>query len=177
MGCRDLGTSCCFSSRQASDSAQLQETHQPIRRQKAKPESLGDSRKLGSRGSVSSGCPGRPSHWCGRPGGQSPGCLHGPEPSGLLPCSSGSDRTAPPGSESRHKKTDKVFPKSYPLGNNHRASIKSLTGLQVFVLSVGTRLVPFPQRPVFHIYQCALVLSSFMTTCTFARTHTHAHNH
>lgn len=62
------------------------------------PRTAGHSRIWDSRGSVSSGCPGRRSRSCGRPGGQSPGCPRDPGRSGRTPCSSGSGCTFPPGS-------------------------------------------------------------------------------
>lgn len=62
-----------------------------------------DSRKWDSRGSVSSGCPGRHSRSCRHPGEQSPECPHDPGPSGRPPCSSRSGYSAPPGSEPEQK--------------------------------------------------------------------------
>lgn len=57
-----------------------------------------DSRKLDSHGNVSSGCPGRHSHSCRRPGEQNPGCPRDPGLSGRPPCSLGSGYTVHPGS-------------------------------------------------------------------------------
>lgn len=67
-----------------------------------------DSRKLDSRGTVSSGCPGRQSHSCRCPGEQNPGCQRDPGLSGRPPCFSGYDYTVPPGSRPKKEPISEI---------------------------------------------------------------------
>lgn len=67
-----------------------------------------DSRKLDSRGTVSSGCPGRQSHSCRCPGEQNPGCQRDPGLSGRPPCFSGYDYTVPPGSRPKKQPISEI---------------------------------------------------------------------
>lgn len=147
-----------------------------------------DSRKWDSHGSVSSGCPGRHSHSCRRPGEQNPGCPRDPGLSGRPPCSSGSGYTAPPGSVPKQEHISNRTRKqgiTTELSNMIKLYYTLYDTIQCFLLQSLQILYyfwpssqsfcqgqaymahPFPMHPVFlKSYLFLLRLSPLKNTCT-----------